>query len=147
MSEDKWIKTYFKVIDKLKRYRAVGPYNELKIVGNRPAPPHGWLFNRHHIDEIYTSGAKLMETPEYQTGECIVVNYTEHYLLHYIIVMAQTTFPNHGMLMNPIKVNYTITQAIDLWEEQIKIGCEKFNVEFDENWRKILTYKRKEKRK
>ena len=131
--ENKWEKIYYDLIDTLKKQgRPVGVFKSLNIksyYANEEIENCGWKYNRHHIDEIKISGAILKETPEYKTGEAIIVDLMEHLLLHYIIVMAKTTKPNYGMLMTL----RTCDDPLETWEKYAKEGCQKFNIEFDKN--------------
>lgn len=142
MNSNKWVSIYNDLIEKLKKERPYGQFDKLKIkqyYKNVQNPPYGWEYNRHHIDEIKISGAVIKETPEYNTGECLIVNTIEHYLLHYIIVMAETTKPNHGMLESLRQSGMNLIDAIDKWEKIAKEGCASYNIEFDPEWKYKLT--------
>lgn len=135
--ENKWVNVYHDLIETLKKQgRPVGAFKSLVIkkhYTNEKVENCGWKYCRHHIDEISISGSDLKAKPEYETGEAIIVDVVEHSLLHYIIVCANTTTPNHGMLLM-----FRAEDPLDTWEEFAKEGCKKFNIEFDENWRENL---------
>ena len=118
--ENKWIEKYHNVINSLKEQgRPTGVFSTLDIkkhYKNERVESCGWKFNRHHIEEISISGTRLKKLPQYETGEVIIVDLTEHLLLHYIIVMAGTTKPNTGMLM---QLQYC-EDPIGTWEEHGK---------------------------
>ncbi|MCL2642988.1 MAG: hypothetical protein FWD52_05720 [Candidatus Bathyarchaeota archaeon] len=139
--ENKWVKIYYELIETLKKQgRPLGVFKSLNIKShyvNEMVGQCGWKYARHHIDEIKISGAILKDMPEYQTGQAIIVDLMEHLLLHYIIVMANTTEPNHGML---VYLQYC-DDPLATWEKYAIAGCKKFAIEFDENWTKNLTFR------
>lgn len=139
MNINKWVKIYYDLIENLKiKGRPFGPYNSLvinKYYINEQIENCVWKYSRHHLAEIEISGAKLKNLPGYQSGDAIIVDLIEHCLLHYLIVMAKTTSPNHGMVLMFKKTE----NPIATWEYYIKEGCKKFNITFDENWRQNLT--------
>lgn len=142
MKDEKWIKIYHDFIDKLKETRPTGPYNKLdikKYYTNERVGIFGWLYSRHHIDEINISGAILKDMPEYKTGETIIVDYKEHYLLHYIIVLAGTTAPNHGMVVPLVRSGLTFLDAVLEWDNLMVDACEKYKIEYVEDWTLKLT--------
>ncbi|MDR2719337.1 MAG: hypothetical protein LBC03_00835 [Nitrososphaerota archaeon] len=137
--ENKWVKIYYELIETLKKQgRPFGVFKSLNIKShyvNEIVGQCGWKYARHHIDEIKISGALLKNMPEYQTGQAIIVDLTEHLLLHYIIVMANTTNPNHGMLVYLQHCD----DPLATWEKYATEGCKKFAIKFDKNWKKKLT--------
>ena len=142
MESKKWMKVYYELIEKLKETRPVGPYKKLdikKYYTNERVGIYGWKYNRHHIDEIDISGAILKEIPEYNTMDTIIVDYFEHFLLHYIIVLAQTTSPNHGMIVPLVQGGMNVLEAIHEWDKIVVESCKKYNIEYVEDWHKKLT--------
>jgi len=137
--ENKWIAIYYAVIEKLQQQgRPIGVFKSLHIKSyyvNGKGKHSAWQYHRHHIDEIKISGAHLKEMPEYKTGIAIIVDFAEHLLLHYIIVMANTTSPNHGMYVSIENCK----DKIGVWEEYAIEGCKRFGIEFDDSWRENLT--------
>ncbi|ATP59955.1 hypothetical protein [Mesomycoplasma dispar] len=128
-----FISQYFDFIKKLNR--PIKPYSELQIreyaknyqvllknnIRNKI-----WFWQRHHIDEIHTSGAILMANKEvYDKGLTVIVSWKEHAFLHYLIVNAETTSPNFGFLM---MVNF------EIWDEVARDFCKKYNIKYVPNW-------------
>ncbi|QDF64986.1 hypothetical protein FIV53_01540 [Mycoplasma nasistruthionis] len=134
---NKWIKIYFQVVEKLLKYhnmRQPLPFDKLKIVNYyknyKLNETYGWKYQRHHIEEIYISGAILQTYKEaYAKGLSIIVTQEQHCLLHYLIVLAQTTIPNNGML---------VQVDIATWDKFVKQQCEIFEVEYVPNWHDYL---------
>lgn len=142
MKDEKWVNIYHEFIEKLKKTRPIGPYNRLdikKYYVNERAGIFGWEYNKHHIEEINISGAKLKNMPEYITGQAIIVDFMEHYLLHYIIVLAQTTVPNHGMIVPMVRGGMSVSNAILEWDELVMEACKKYEIEYVPNWDEKLT--------
>lgn len=69
----------------------------------------------------------------------IILDYIEHYLIHYIIVMAETAMPNHGMIIPLISSGLSKLDAISAWDNLVIEGCEKYNIEYGEDWIYKLT--------
>ncbi|WP_262337581.1 hypothetical protein [Mycoplasma nasistruthionis] len=110
------------------------PFDKLKIVNYyknyKLNETYGWKYQRHHIEEIYISGAILQTYKEaYAKGLSIIVTQEQHCLLHYLIVLAQTTIPNNGML---------VQVDIATWDKFVKQQCEIFEVEYVPNWHDYL---------
>jgi hypothetical protein len=81
---------------------------------------------------ITLSGSGIMRS-SFANTESIIVDVVEHSLLHYLIVLAGTTAPNYGMALQ-------FDNGIKDWDEYIKLGCEKYNIEYVENWQKNLIW-------
>ncbi|WP_347952431.1 hypothetical protein [Mesomycoplasma hyopneumoniae] len=132
---DYFINAYFDFLKKLGR--PIKPYSELRIrdytknyqiLLKNNQNKKIWFWQRHHIDEIHTSGAILMANQEiYDRGLTVLVNWKEHAFLHYLIVCAQTTSPNFGFLM---MVNFNI------WDEIVRKFCSFYNIKYIKNWNK-----------
>lgn len=133
-----WIEEYYKTIEKLKEIRPYGIFGKLKInkyYKNSKNPPYGWLFNRHHIEEIDISGSELEKDIErYKKGTAIIVKTNEHLLLHYIIICAKTTNPNHGMLIPIVRSGISKAEAIVKWDRKMRYMTGFFDVPFNEDW-------------
>ncbi|MFV9451840.1 hypothetical protein ACNF36_02890 [Mycoplasma sp. 4463] len=90
-----------------------------------------WFFHRHHIDEIHISGAELKTDKEaYRNGLSIVVSYEQHALLHYLIVLNNETYPNHGMLM---------MMELKEWDEIVQKRCKKWDIPYVPEWKQNLS--------
>ena len=142
MRNDKWVSIYENFLIKLRETRPTGPYNRLDIskhYTNELVETFGWRYNKHHIEEINTSGAILKTKPEYKTGESIIVDFMEHYLLHYIIVLAGTTSPNHGMVVPMVRGGLNVLDAVMEWDDLVVESCKKYNIEYVPNWTRKLT--------
>ncbi|MDC4182175.1 hypothetical protein [Mycoplasma bradburyae] len=112
------------------------PYKDLKPIlkslkNFKPKKyKNSWFYQRHHVDEIYCSGAILKEDQNlYDNGLCLIVNIEEHAFLHYLIVMSQTTIPNYGMLLQI---------SLQQWDSINKKYCEKYNIPYIKNWPEYL---------
>ncbi len=138
-ARDKYVALYKELVGRLEQSgRPTGPYKDLTIkdyYDNRQIYKNVWLYNRHHIDEIRISGSRLKLMSDYKDRKAIIVDFTEHALLHYLIVMAQTTNPNTGFMLNFGGHNDPIGE----WETYIKRGCQEFGIAFDARWRDRLT--------
>ncbi len=77
--------------------------------------------------------------PEFQTDDAILVDYIEHFLLHYLIVLAETTTPNHGMIVPLIQSGLSIKESKDYWDKIVKDNASKYNIEYITGWTKRLT--------
>ncbi|HKM29907.1 MAG TPA: hypothetical protein VJZ51_04050 [Bacilli bacterium] len=142
MTDTKWLAIYEEFITKLKETRPNGPYNKLDIskhYTNESVGMYGWRYSRHHIDEINISGATLKDMPEFKTGDSIIVDFNERFLLHYMIVLAGNTMPNHGMVTPLIKSGLTSAEAIKKWDELVVEACKTYNIEYVPGWTKKLT--------
>lgn len=142
MSNEKWITVYDELIEKLKKTRPTGPYNKLdikKYYVNERVGVYGFRYNRHHIEEITISGAFFKDMLEYKTAEAIIVDYHEHFLLHYIIVLAETTSPNHGMTQPMTMGGMSMSAAVAEWDKLVIEACKKYNIEYVKDWTKKLT--------
>ncbi len=134
----KWINQYGAFIIKLlKSGRPKGVYKSLaikKYYENKRNEFGQWIYHRHHIDEIIFSGAILKQNKlAYDQGLSIIVSIEEHLFLHYLIVCANTTYPNHGMLLS-------IDLNMALWEDVVQKYCEMYNIEYKTNWKDNLTF-------
>lgn len=110
----KYNKKYNDFVKNLKINRPVGPFNKLKIKDyftNERLEYGIWKYQRHHLKEITISGATYKTMPEIQTDDAILVDYIEHFLLHYLIVLAETTTPNHGMIISLIYSGLSIKEV------------------------------------
>lgn len=137
-----WYELYVQTcVEILKRNRTeIKPYKKLNLkdFGLDNYKEQGkWFYNRHHIDEINISGAILKEDKVmYQTSGAMIVNYKEHALLHYIIVLTGKTAPNDGMLN---------MMSLQEWDIAIKEMCKDYDVPYVHNWRDYLkSYDEKE---
>lgn len=130
-----FISQYFVFLKKLNR--PIKPYSELiikdyaknyQIILRNNLNKKIWFWQRHHLDEIHTSGAILMANKEvYDKSLAVLVNWKEHAFLHYLIVCAQTTSPNFGFLM---MVNF------EIWDKIARDFCNRYNIKYIENWNK-----------
>lgn len=141
---NKWVKTYYDVIEQLINVysRKIDNFNKLKkYFRNGEIKNHltdyGWKWCRHHIDEIKISGSIYQSKFRdlYDTGVSILITVEEHFLLHYIIVMADQTFPNNGMLISLSKFDNPKNE----WDQIVQKMCQIFNVEYDSSWLKKLS--------
>ncbi|WP_051622790.1 hypothetical protein, partial [Mycoplasmopsis primatum] len=133
---EKW---YFDVIKQISLNHPIDKYNKLKISNYyknyRVKTSKGmmWKYNRHHIIEIYISGALLWNdsliAQKYLNTDSIIVTLEEHAFLHYLIVLSQNTFPNDG-----------ITNQISYgeWIKIIKKLCVEYNIPYIENWQEYI---------
>lgn len=143
--DSRYVYKYYSFIEYLKKVRGrpVGTYNNMPIRNyykNIKIPPFGWKYNRHHIKEIKISGAIYKNLKEYQTDEVILVDYIEHYLLHYLIVLAGTTTPNYGMVMPLIGEGYTMPEAIIEWDSLVARHARRYRIEYVPNWHTKLRF-------
>ncbi|WP_051617743.1 hypothetical protein [Mycoplasmopsis iners] len=134
---NEYVNYYFKVVEQLlKKYNQIPTaYKDLKIsniVGKNYKVNGNWKYHRHHIEEIFLSGAFLQSDKEhYAQGLSLVVSIEEHSFLHYLIVNAGLTEPNDGMLMS-----ISLTQ----WDTWAKEFCKIYNIPYDPCWTKKLTH-------
>ncbi len=142
-----WVKKYYEIIKRFKLEKSpVSKFNKLKInkyYKNYLNEVGQWNYCRHHIDEIKISGAIYSAHPQtkeyYKTGDVILVTYEQHLFLHYLIVMAKTTMPNHGMIVG-LKFHFNdAKKCIEYWDKVIQKMCEKYLVKYDKNWSENLT--------
>ncbi|UUD36420.1 hypothetical protein NPA08_01105 [Mycoplasmopsis citelli] len=136
-SQNEWVSIYFEVLNKiLDKYQLNNflPYKDLRIkdyVKNYKISENSWKYQRHHVDEIFISGAELMlDKEKYNNGLSLIVSFEEHCFLHYLIVLSDLTNPNHGMLMQI---------SLEQWDAIIRKQCYFFNVKYIEDWVKNLT--------
>lgn len=148
-NNNQWVKIYYETIDKLIKDGAiVNDYNKLiikKYVTNSRNEIGEWKYCRHHIDEIKISGAiysqdiDMME--HYKIDKTILITYEQHLLLHYIIVNANTTWPNHGMLKGIANHFITFNDSFNYWNKVVKEMCNVYNIPYEENWKDKLSVK------
>lgn len=134
---------YEKLIKLLvKKGRVIKPFNKLKIsdyYDNRRVNRFGYLYQRHHINEIYISGAFYKELPSYKTDNAILVDYIEHFLLHYLIILAKTTTPNYGILTPLLRSGLSLDESLDFFYELVRDNYERYNLVFIKDFRKYIT--------
>ncbi|WP_211246931.1 hypothetical protein [[Mycoplasma] collis] len=137
-----YVEIYFNIVKKIiKQYQQeinnyqVLEYKKLKIsnyfINKREEKFYNnYLYQRHHIEEIFISGAFLQSNKlDYNNGLCLIVNIEEHAFLHYLIVKSRTTNPNYGML---------IQLKLKDWSNIAKKYCKKYNIKYDRKWKKML---------
>ncbi|TQC51616.1 hypothetical protein E1I18_01780 [Mycoplasmopsis mucosicanis] len=146
IKSNKWVKIYYEIIEKLVQDGAiVDSYMNLVISKHRKNFKNEigqWNFCRHHIDEIKISGAIFSKAPEmkkyYEIGKSILISFDEHLFLHYIIVMAQTTIPNNGMMI-PLQLWFNDwNKSLDYWDKKVIQQCKKYSVPYVKDWQKNL---------
>ncbi|CAT04704.1 Uncharacterised protein [Mesomycoplasma conjunctivae] len=138
--QEYFIEQYFYFIEKLvKQNRPSDKYKNLKIgkyyknfiVKDKFLKTNVWFYQRHHIEEISISGAILQANKEkYENGLSIILTWEEHAFVHYLIVCANTTLPNYGMLM---QLDFTT------WDQIAKKYCKEYNIKYIENWDQRFT--------
>ncbi|WP_211305576.1 hypothetical protein [[Mycoplasma] phocae] len=146
---NKYVKIYYEIIDKLKNEtdfkHVVMPFNKLRIKKYAKNflefKTKVWYFQRHHIDEIKISGAIFRTLEDYKYGEAILVSIEEHFFLHYLIVLAQTTYPNNGMLVQLSWSEDTniINNKKEYWAKIAKKYCLKYGLEYDSSFLDKIT--------
>ncbi|WP_427902860.1 hypothetical protein [Metamycoplasma alkalescens] len=143
-----WVKIYYQVIDKMVAEGAIiKPYNILNIKEHRNRNSKNeigqWNYCRHHIDEIRISGAIFKEHPatseHYKTADAILITFDQHLFLHYIIVMAQTTYPNNGMIVPLYSFFKDADKNFLYWDKKVQELCQKYSVPYYSDWNKYLT--------
>lgn len=130
--KDKYYLVYLEFIKDLeiKYNQSVAPYKDLKL--NNYKEYGKWKYHRHHIDEYFISGAELiLDKKRYKEGLAVKCDVKEHSFLHYLIVKGQQTYLNTGIL-----------NAISLteWIKNAKEYSKKYNLEYDDNWIKLLNF-------
>ncbi|MBN0970520.1 hypothetical protein [Mycoplasma phocoeninasale] len=142
-SDNKYVKIYYEIIqelnsDKSEFIHIIKPYNKLAIryYANNSLDPKTklWKYQRHHIDEIKISGAIFSRMKEYRTSDAILVTAEEHFFLHYLIVMAQTTTPNAGIL----RQWESLEQGLEYWVEMARKYCLKYNLKYDNTFLDLI---------
>lgn len=138
--DNPWVKIYYKLISDLAAEGAIiDKYNEIIIKDhyvNVRNEVGQWTYCRHHIDEIMISGAIYKELEEYKYGKSILINYDQHLLLHYIIVMANTTFPYDGMVVGLKYYFNDYAESVEYWDKVVSKISSKYNVPYEPGWHK-----------
>ncbi|MFV8401048.1 hypothetical protein [Mycoplasma sp. 005V] len=136
-----YVKKYFEVVDKLiEKYKGLNPDYDVSIFKklqiskyfeNYRYRDEQWFYQRHHIDEIFISGAifKSDFLEQYKNSLAIIVDMKEHAFLHYLIIMSQATGPNNGM---------DIQFSREAWDEIINEYCEKYDCIYDQDWESFI---------
>ncbi|MBU4691159.1 hypothetical protein [Mycoplasma zalophi] len=136
--KDYFVDKYVEFIKKLciKYNQIPTPFEKLKIsdfikIKNYKVTSKMWKYQRHHIDEMWISGAILASMKkEYAQGLSVVCSNEEHLFLHYLIVCNNQTSPNDGMLMQT---------DLAFWDRVVKKMCQENNIIYNKNWTSLLS--------